>query len=290
MLNLIVAPYSYCENAEKFTKRIVAFLKQAKEEYAVFFSSSIDEVASNTKQLVAEGENEFVVVGDDVILSTFINSIKDVSKIKFGIVPIKKCDDFATFLGLSFNPIQAIKDILEKNVDSVDYLIANDIKVLNNITIGASAEIFDVINQYKTKNAIAKKFIAKQNLNKFDGVEITYYSRNKAPQTDTFFEINIANGGLSRGKSVNPLSNVKDGLFNFNYATIMDKREQKKYLSMQRSGQQIYDDKTKQHWLNNLKLFSPNKKIKAIIDGKLVTLEDLSITIVENGLKIYKNK
>lgn len=288
MLNLIVAPYEYSENAESYTKRIVAFLKQAKEEYAVFFSSSLDDITTNVKQLILDGETEFVVVGDDVILNLFINAVKDVSKIKFGIVPIKKCDDFANYLGLSTNPIQAIKDILEKKVDSVDYLIANDIKVLNNITIGASAELFDVVNQYKTKNAIAKNIIAKQNLNKYEGMEITFYSRNKAPQTNTFFELSIANSGLRKGKNVNPLSNVKDGLFNFNYALIMDKKEAKKYLALFNKGAQIYDDKTKQFWLNNLKLYSPNKKIKAIIDGRLVTVEDFSISIVENGLKIYR--
>ncbi len=288
MLNIIASPYSYNSNAEKIVKRIVSFLKSEKVDYSVFFSPDLNSLETNVKQLVVDGETEFVVVGDDPILNLFINSIKDLSKIKLGIVPIGGEDDFAECLGVSFNPIQAIKDILEKNVETVDYLVVNDSKAINNILIGASAEIYEIYNQYKIKNSITRAYVTRQNAAKFEGIELTFYSRNKQPQTEIIFELSISNGGLKKGKNVSPLANVKDGLFNFNYASVSEKNDKKKYLAMFNKGNQIYDEKTKQFWINNLKIFSPNKKIKAIVDGKLNTYEELNISIVENGLKIYK--
>lgn len=53
-------------------------------------------------------------------------------------------------------------------------------------------------------------------------------------------------------------------------------------------GDHIYDDDTKQHWMNQLKITNPDKKIKALIDGKIHNFEELNISIIENGLKIYK--
>ena len=53
-------------------------------------------------------------------------------------------------------------------------------------------------------------------------------------------------------------------------------------------GEHIYDENTKQHWLKTLKITNPDKKIKALIDGKIYNLEEMNISIIENGLKIYK--
>ncbi len=288
MLNLIVAPYSYNENAERITKRVVAFLKEQKVEYAVFFHEKVEDITENVISLVEDGENEFVVVGDDPIISTFVNSVKDLSKIKFGIVPIGGQDDFAAYLNLSLNPIQAIKDILRKKVDSVDCLNVNGFKVTNNISIGAGAEAQELFNSYKVKNSLTRSIANKKNAAKFEGVELTFYSRGKQPTTETIFEMSIANGGIRKGKKISPLANVKDGLFNFNYVTLTEKKEKQNYVDEINSGEHIYNEKTKQQWLTNIKIFSPENKIKAIIDGKLMTVDELSISVAENGLKIYR--
>ena len=123
MLNLIVAPKEINENAEKLTKRIVSFLKQEGAEYSVFFCEKLENVADFARALVQEGETEFVLVGDDLIINSFINAIKDLSKIKLGIVPVGGNDDFASFLDLPTNPIQAIKDIIKIEISSPIFIL-----------------------------------------------------------------------------------------------------------------------------------------------------------------------
>ena len=105
---------------------------------------------------------------------------------------------------------------------------------------------------------------------------------------ETVFDLVVANGGLSKGKPVSPLSNVQDGLFNLNYSNTSNKEDKKKFAKMFKKGTHIYDDDTKQYWLSNLKITNPDKKIKALVDGKVCNFEQINISILEKGLKLYK--
>lgn len=287
MLNVIVAPYDHNPNGEKFAKRVVKYLKQEQVEYSVYFSQTFDNVKDSMKELISFGENEFVVVGDDVMISTVISCIKDLNKAKIGIVPTSKTDDFARYLKISPNPIQAIKDILLKNVANVDLMIVNDLTVLNTVVVGASVEIFHMYSQYKMKNFISEKFATAKYGNNYAGIDLVFDNKSKSKK-ETVFELVVANGGFSKGKPVSPLSNLQDGLFNVNYTVVSNKPSKSKYIKMFNKGEHIYSEDTKQHWMTNLKITNPDKKIKALIDGKIYNLEELNISILENGLKIYK--
>ena len=116
MLNLIVAPYDYNSTAERHAKRIVKYLKNEQVEYSVYFSQTFDSIKENIKQLISFGENEFVIVGDDAVISAVLTCFKDINKVKLGIVPTSKNDDFASYFGINPNPIQAIKDSLNKHI------------------------------------------------------------------------------------------------------------------------------------------------------------------------------
>lgn len=290
MLNIIVAPYDVCDKGESYTKKIVSYLKSEKVEFSVYFSKTLDDVVTSVQEVLALGETEFVVVGNDIVLNKFLNAVKDVSKIKLGIVPTSRHDDFSEFLGISSNPIQAIKDILTKHIENIDYLILNDQIVLNNILVGASAEIFEVYNQYKMKNAFTQKLATMQYGDKFEGISLNLDYKSSKAKNENIFELSIANGGISRKNHINPLANVKDGLFNLNYATVLQKNERKKYLNLFKSGKQIYDNKTKQFWLNQIKITNEENHIKAIVDGTLQNLEELNVRVVEGGLKLYKKE
>ena len=233
------------------------------------------------------GEHEFVIVGDDLTISTVISCFKDLNKIKIGIVPTSKNDDFASYLKLSSNPIQAIKDILLKNVANVDLLIMNDMTVLNSIIIGASVEVFHIHSQYKLQNVFTEKFANLRYGKNYPGIELVFDNKSKSKK-ETVFELVVANGGFSKGKLVSPLSNLQDGLFNVNYSTVSSPVSKKSFLKKLKKGEHIYDENTKQHWLTTLKITNPDKKIKALIDGKICNLEELNISILEGGLKLYK--
>lgn len=292
MLNIIVAPLSECEKSESYCKTIVSQLKASKTEYSVYFSPTINAVEENAEILTKEGETDFVVVGNDVVLHTFLNSVKDISKIRVGIVPTGDAD-FAYYLGTSSNPNQAIKDIISGNVEEVDYLNLNNLKVINNIIIGASAELYELYSHQKIKNAITRKLLRSRYGNSFTGINLTLSNKEstKADQVEEkVFELCVANGGKSKGKTISPLSNVSDGLFNLTYINVEETEERKKSLTQFEKGESIYDERTHQKWLNNIKLTPVSGQIKALVDGKILKFDSMNISVVEKGLKLFKAK
>ena len=289
MLNIIVAPNDYNSRAERYAKRIVKYLKSEQVEYSVYFSKSFDCIKDDLRNLLACGEFEFVIVGDDAVINTAISCFKDLNKVKLGIVPTSKNDDFAAYLGISPNPVQAIKDILQKHVEQVDVMVINDLTVLNNVIIGAGVEVYHQLNQYKWKNFISRKIATAKYGNNFAGIELLLENKTKSKK-ENVFEMVVANGGFSKGKPVSPLSNLQDGLFNVCYSLVSTKSENKKYIKLTNKGEHIHNPETKQYWMNKLKVTNPEKKIKALIDGKIYNLEELNISIIENGLKIYKKQ
>ena len=66
--------------------------------------------------------------------------------------------------------------------------------------------------------------------------------------------------------------------------------KKKKTIKLFNSGKHIYEESSKQLWINNLKITSPDKKIKALIDGVVYMFDNLDITVIEKGLKIYNSK
>ncbi len=287
MLNLIVAPREVSANAERVAKKVVKYLKTEQVEYSVYFSKTLDALTSNTKSLIANGEFEFVIIGDDSTIHDVVNCFKDLNKAKIGIVPIGKEDDFSSYLGLSRNPIQAIKDILQKQIQAIDLLVVNSTPVINNVVVGASVEIFHQFSNYKMKNSLTEKFATKKYGNSYTGIDLFMDNKHKTKK-ETVFELVVANGGFSKNKPVSPLSNMSDGLFNLNYSTVTNKQGRKKFIKQFNKGQHVYDDDTKQFWLSNLKITSPEHKIKTLIDGKISMEQELNITILEKALKIYK--
>lgn len=289
MLNVIVAPNQHSARAEKHTKKIVKYLKQQKEEYSVYFSANIDDIAKNTEELISFGESEFVIVGDDEIINKFINSISDISKIKLGIIPIGKKDDFSAFLEYNSNPVQAIKNILKREISNIDFLIVNNKRVINNVIVGASVEAYEKFRQYKVKNKISEKYAISKYASKFEGIELAISTKNNKVKPENVFELIVANGGKSKGRDVSPLANVKDGLINLSYVLASNKKDNAKHINLFKKGNHIYSADTKQFWVNNVKISNPSNHIKALIDGEIETVEYLNIQIVENGLKVYKN-
>ena len=288
MINLIVAPKTHNKKAELFTKKVVKFLKTNNVEYSVYFSLNYTDIADNVKELLSFGETEFVIVGDDIIIHEFLNCIKDISKIKLGIIPTNKNDDFAKYFDLQTDPILAIKRILEKKICEIDLLLVNDMRVINNVSVGASVEIEEFHNQFKLRNLITKEYAKRKVASSFSGIELTFSSKNSKAKTINAYELVVSNSGNRNGKNISPLSNVKDGLLNLVYVESLEEKANMNNLKLFFKGEHIYKEQTKQSWLQDVKITSADKKIKALIDGKIHNLDKLEISIVENGLKLYK--
>ena len=288
MLNILVSPAGNNPKAEKVAKSIVRFLKEQNEEYSVYFSMNYDLLMEDVRALTNNGEFEFVLIGDDVLAHKFINGIKDLSKIKFGIIPVGDKLDFSRSLGLEMSAIKALKSVLNKKVSKIDYLQVNDKRVLNSVVIGASVETAIAYEQYKLKNFVSKRIAEIRHGEKFDGIYLNLNIKNESPIYADVFELIVANGSYNQDKIISPLSNMSDGLFNVCYSLAVSNKERKEFIKQEKGGNHIYNEELAQLWTNNIKITNQEKKIKTIIDGQYEVNEELIITMIEGGLKIYK--
>ncbi len=288
MLNIMVAPSNYSKVSEKIAKKIVRFLKTENKEYSVYFFMNIDDFNATTKELTEQMETEFAIVGDDFVLSNFVNNVKDISKIKMGIIPLGGNDDFANYIEVEQNPIAAIKTILNNKPEPIDYLILNDKIVLNNIIVGASVELYEIWNQYKVKNVLTKKLASLKYAAKCEDVELIIDTKTSKPKKEMVYELSISNGGLLNGKHLNALANVKDGLFNLSYSSNLDESKRKAYMLQFNSGDQIYNENTKQLWIGSVSVKRPEGELKVYADKQLYNLEEMNVSVVEAGLKIFR--
>ncbi len=289
MLNVIVAPKDRVRTSEKYTKKIVKYLKNEKVEYSVFFAHNFDEMLESVEALRADGENEFVLVGDDIAISHFINEVKELNKIKLGIVPVGESNDFSRFLNLESKPVQAIKKILNKEVHELDYLVVNDLIAVNNVSLGASTEALENYEKYKWKINLTKRHALLKYGTKFDGIELNIEVKSNKIVTKNIFELSICNGAYLKGQHISPLSNLEDGLFNLNYITLEEAVDKKRTLLSFYKGEHIYTDDSAQSWINNVKISSTNNEpFKVTIDGRIFSVDELEVTLIEKGLKLYK--
>ena len=287
MLNLIVAPKEHIYNAEEYAKRVVRYLKAQQVEYSVYFSPSFEDLRASVKKLIALGEHDLVVVGDDVIVHNVLDQIKDLNKIKLGLIPTNKNDDLALSLGLSANPLQAIKDILKNNTQNIDLMVVNGSPVINNLIVGANVEIYHQYSQFKIKNVFTAQYAVKKYGNVYNGIDLHLDNKSKTKK-ENIFSLVVANGGRAKGKPVSPLANMQDGLFNLTYSLVLQKKANSKFLKKFKKGEHIYDEETKQFWLSSLKITNPEKKIKVLVDGIIQNEEELQISMLEGALKVYK--
>jgi len=77
-------------------------------------------------------------------------------------------------------------------------------------------------------------------------------------------------------------------MFNLIYSTTPTKEFKKKILKSYEIGTHIYNETTHQKWLTNLKIKNADNHIKALVDGEIVNFEELNISLIEQGLKLFR--
>lgn len=282
MLNLIVNPYAGGGLAKNNTKVITKYLKKEKIPYLVYFCEKESDVKTFVEELCKSGEKEFVLIGGDGTIHQFVNSV-DMSKVNFGIVPSGDHNNFAKSIGLEFNAIKAIENILAQNIERYDYIKCNDIYAVNYVALGCIEEIKHKLKDDKHQ---ANSFDYFKNLNKCSPLELTIVNKDVKEKNQVLDECYIANGLYKDRSKISPLSNLQDGLFNLICVANNGKRKVSSYLKI-KHGKHIYNDLNKTYWLENATINSNNTPLKIEIDGELYEMEKLDISTIEGGLNIY---
>lgn len=132
-LNFILNPNAGSGKAIEYMEQIKNHLDKLDIPYSVFAASSKEEGVSIANKLISEKHRALISVGGDGTVSQLLPLIVE-KNIAYGIIPAGEGNDFASCVGISDNPIEAIEQILRYNIKDIDY-VEVDIKNLEGKTL-----------------------------------------------------------------------------------------------------------------------------------------------------------
>ena len=113
MYTFIVNPNAKTGLGYQVWSSLEAILKEKSVNYQVFFTKYQKHATRLAQKLTQEsGAKTLIVLGGDGTINEVINGIEDLTDTVLGYIPIGSSNDFARGMGLSTDPIQALKHIL----------------------------------------------------------------------------------------------------------------------------------------------------------------------------------
>lgn len=92
-------------------------------------------------ELTEQGEREIIAIGGDGTVNEVLNGLSNPECVHLGVIPCGSGNDFATAAGISLDPEEAIKLILETEPKYTDYMECSGVRGLNVIGTGIDVEI-----------------------------------------------------------------------------------------------------------------------------------------------------
>ena len=113
MYTFIVNPNAKTSLGYQVWSSLEAILKEKNVNYQVFFTKYQKHATRLAQKLTQEsGAKTLIVLGGDGTINEVINGIEDLDGTVLGYIPIGSSNDFARGMGLSTDPVQALKHIL----------------------------------------------------------------------------------------------------------------------------------------------------------------------------------
>ncbi|EIT66720.1 diacylglycerol/lipid kinase family protein [Lactococcus garvieae] len=155
---ILANPNAGSRKGERSLKLLLPYLEKEGLSYKLFATEHTGQEASFIQIILEEKstEDQLIILGGDGTISLALNALPD--DLPFGYIPSGSGNDFARSLGLSFDPIQAFKNIRQNKTKDF-YVIHYKSQsfsgyALNNVGIGLDAAIVKATNGGRMKNML----------------------------------------------------------------------------------------------------------------------------------------
>ncbi len=155
---ILANPNAGSRKGERSLKLLLPYLEKEGLSYKLFATEHTGQEASFIQIILEEKstEDQLIILGGDGTISLALNALPD--DLPFGYIPSGSGNDFARSLGLSFDPIQAFKNIRQNKTKDF-YVIHYKSQsfsgyALNNVGTGLDAAIVKATNGGRMKNML----------------------------------------------------------------------------------------------------------------------------------------
>jgi len=281
MLNFIINRYSGNESAKNTFKKVRDYLNKTKIVYRVFYSLNKLHIIDIVKSLENQKEEVIIVVGGDGTINNVVNAIEKPQITKLGIIPSGKDNNFALSLGISLDPIVALKTILNNQVIKVDLINVSGTKAVNSVVVAGNYFLkarknksIDKAYNYNIINIIKKAPLVSLN-RVVDGKELG---------EDDVNTLLVANGKtVLNGYVLNPNAKLDDGKLEL----IEFKSQGLKLSFKNKNYKEIDADRIIEKTLSKIIITSGEELFDFLVDGELYTNLPCEISVIKNGLLTY---
>ncbi len=153
---ILANPNAGSRKGERSLKLLLPYLKKEGLTYKLFATDNTGQEETIIQQILKEKatEDQLIILGGDGTISLALNALPE--DLSFGYIPSGSGNDFARSLGLSFDPIQAFKNI-RQNKTREFYVMHYKSQsfsgyALNNVGIGLDAAIVKAANGGRMKS------------------------------------------------------------------------------------------------------------------------------------------
>lgn len=290
MLNFIANPAAGAEKGKKILKTISSLRKILNEknvEYVFHYTEKKGHATTITKDLIAKGVDNVIVVGGDGTLHEVINGFSDFDRVSLGIIPCGTGNDFASALNLPSNPEEALELILHNEPKYTDFMQMPTVRGLNIIGAGIDVDVLRRYNKLKRKTKLGYTTSLVKSLLNFKYIQFDAITPEEKCNYNSFIAC-IANGyRYGGGIEICPSADPTDNSLDFVAVLAMPKIKLISAFLKLKKGKA---DKIKgfvHKPCTEIKIDLP-KPYTVNVDGELYEDIPFEIKIVSNTLKVFR--
>lgn len=299
-LNFILNPNAGKGKAIEYMEQIKNHLDALDISYSVYTANTSQEAIDIADKLIEEKHRALISVGGDGTVSKLLPVIVE-KQIAYGIIPAGEGNDFATSVGISENPIEAIEKILTCNIKDIDYVDV-EIKDINGKTLTKHpmccflcAGMEGIIKKPRLSN---QEVAHVQRFSYFDTIFKVvfglknyhfYVTINGERKEYKNSQLTVMNGGeISSGLNLCPLADMGDGLMDvviMKQAPLLATFKMFKELNTGNS-QFLKSEYVEHYQVKNIRIELVNHNY-IDLDAEVYKGKILDCKIVEKGLRVF---
>ncbi len=194
-------------------KGIEDYIAKHLDDYEIVYTQKAGDASKISEQAVKENINMLVAIGGDGTVNECLKSLVNTDT-ALGVIPCGSGNGFAYHIGMKRSPEEAIKQLKNAKIKTIDSCSANGLPFVNVAGIGFDAHIAKLFTGFKKRGFISYIILVLKELCykpqeysiKYDGIR----KKMKA------YMISFANASqYGNNAKISPMADIQDGLLDF---------------------------------------------------------------------------
>ena len=275
------------------------FFANRKDEYEIYFTKAAGYAKEKARKAAQLGEKlSIFACGGEGTVFEVLNGIFGFDNVNLGVIPCGSANDFLKYFSDS-KPFSDIAEQVEGVAVPTDVIKANEYYCLNGCSVGMDAIVARDMSIFKRwhgvsgsmayKLAVLKTFFGKIGVT----INLSVDGGKKKIQRCLFAVIANApyyGGGYMSAPVANPFDNELD----FTMVDTISKLKVPKFLSLYEKGLHASLDYCTLKRCKSME-FTANTPVPVNLDGEIIETENMSFSLIKNGIKfilpssVYEN-